>query len=61
MLYQLVFAMSDILGCFGIYTSHPHSLVELDCEVSYLEGTLIVEEDEGLVDPLLSLGHEVCL
>ena len=44
---------------FGLFTSHPRSFVQLDTNVIDLEGTLVAEENDELVDPLLNLEDKV--
>lgn len=57
-LYEYVFCNSEITSSFGIFTGHPRSFVSLDTAVAEVEGMLVVEEDEELIDPL-SLGSQV--
>ena len=59
MLYQLVVGKSDLSVPFGLFTSHPRSFVQLDTKVIDLEGTLVAEENDELVDPLLNLEDKV--
>ena len=44
---------------FGIFTCHPRSLVSLDGTIGDLEGSLVVEENDDLTDPLVDLEVEV--
>ncbi len=62
LLYQFVFVKSCLDGPFGIFTTYPRSLLDMDSdsESTPFPGVLIVEEGENLFDPLKCL-HVVSL
>lgn len=54
-----MFCNSNLSKPFGIFTQYPRSLLRLDVLIACLEGALVVEEGDNLIDPLLSLRDEV--
>ena len=50
-LYEFVFSNSEICSAFGIFSCHPRELVALDKSINDVDGMLIVEEGEDLLNP----------
>ena len=44
---------------FGLFTCHPRTLLSLDVAIANVEGILVTEVGEHLIDPLLCLGQKV--
>lgn len=58
-LYEFVFSNSEICSPFGIYTCHPRALIQPESAVTGLDGALIVEEGENLIDPFALVEYKV--
>lgn len=63
MLYEFIFGNSEICSAFGIYTTFPRVLVDVEgmCPIENLHSTLAIEMDDSLPDPLISLEFKVRL
>ena len=63
MLYEFVFCNSEICCAFGIYTTFPRVLVDVEgvYPIENLDNSLAIEMDDNMPDPLISLEFSVRL
>ena len=62
-LYEFIFCNSEICCAFGIYTTFPRVLVNIEevRPIEHLQNSLAIEMDDNLPDPLISLEFSVRL
>ena len=51
-----MFSNSNVTVPFGIFSTFPRALIGVEQVIAGIEGTLTVEEGEGMVDPLSLAG-----